>query len=335
VSIYDLATRQARCSGWRRRLPRHLAFHPRDSRLAVAPATPEWCSRRGHRRRAAPALRHPPECPTSTRSLAPGWPPVAAGCNDRKIHIWTRTRARKPCRRGWERGRCSVVAFNHAGDRLGAPTGAVCRMSGTWRPAGCCWSTPTAIGSSVRRIGCTASALRHQGQAVAAGGRPRTARASPPQSGQLWNDYRTLYPCGWPIWPPARGLTATGRGSASSTSRRGEELASAKVAVDMPVCFHASAGWLTGGRILLQWPARSDPACPEVLRVGPPRSWTRCRVLLRGWASTSADGRVLAVPDVTFTTLIHRRPRSAGFQLGRSRCSFCRREPGRPLGGNV
>src|SRR5204862_1428054 len=98
-----------------------LAFHPRDSRLALA------CDNgvllfdvdTGAE---LPALRQPPGV-SYTYSVA--WHPdgrrLAAGCNDRKIHIWdteTGTEVMPPLVGHGFDG--SIVPFSHPGDRLGS-----------------------------------------------------------------------------------------------------------------------------------------------------------------------------------------------------------------------
>src|SRR5262249_46094240 len=119
ISIYDLETGRRR-----RRLevgarPFHLAFHPRDGRLAAA------CGNAVRlfdvdTDRELPPLRHP-QAVTHIWSVAwhPHGPRLATGCNDFKIYLWDADAAREVIP-PWE-GHTSegiTLAFNHAGDRL-------------------------------------------------------------------------------------------------------------------------------------------------------------------------------------------------------------------------
>src|SRR5207302_4026486 len=102
-----------------------------------------------------------------------------------------------------------------------------------------------------------------------------------------------------------------------------------------PFCFDAAAGqgaadgaaegtagsaacWITAGTSgLLKWPARSDPARPEWLCVGPPETVSPgLGAYLAVGAGASADGRVLAVPDGSYTTVIHRERPEQRLKLG-------------------
>ena len=68
---------------------------------------------------------------------------------------------------------------------------------------------------------------------------------------------------------------------------------------------------------MLQWPARTDPARPGVLRVGPPEKIDPGPGIHAKYnAGASADGGILAVPDGSFTTLIHWRHLDRRFKLG-------------------
>src|SRR5260370_23273316 len=70
----------------------------------------------------------------------------------------------------------------------------------------------------------------------------------------------------------------------------------------------SSSGWMTGGYGgLFLWPARSDHARPEILRVGPAQQLAPglATPYSRG-ASASKDGKVVAVPQGSSTVLLHR-----------------------------
>ncbi len=119
VSVYDLATGQRRRRLALGGLPVCLDFHPRDSRLAVAcgNAVRLFDTDTG---RELPPLRH---AAPVTGIYRVAWHPdgrrLAAGCNDRRIHLWDAQAAAEvmPPWTGHTADGMSV-AFDHAGDRL-------------------------------------------------------------------------------------------------------------------------------------------------------------------------------------------------------------------------
>jgi WD40 repeat protein len=119
VSVYDPATGRRTQRLAVGAPPIHLAFHPREPRLAVvAGGAVRLFDTAGGRE--FPPLRSP--AVTWIHSVA--WHPdgrrLAAGCNDRKIHVWdaeTAAEVMSP----WADpvvGDGMRVRFNHAGDRL-------------------------------------------------------------------------------------------------------------------------------------------------------------------------------------------------------------------------
>jgi WD40 repeat protein len=318
VSVYDLATGEPVQRLASTVAAHQVTFHPRDSRLAVAGNT-------GVRlfdvdtAAELPVLRHPPGV---LWAYSVAWHPdgrrLAAGCNDRKIHIWdteTGTEVMPPWVGNAADG--SVVAFNHAGDRLG---------TNDWSGLARVWDVATGrlllaapafywhFSPTDRLHGYFFEGTKVKLWRLAAGRELRVIRRRNADSLE-----RTRSPV----------VHAEGRILAASSGddqgwlcffdlRTGEELASVKLAGDRPFCFHESVGWITSGSSgLLQWPAQSDAARPEVLRVGPPAT------LSAGLAShyavgagASADGGVLAVPDGGFTALIHRERPAECLKLG-------------------
>jgi serine/threonine protein kinase/WD40 repeat protein len=323
VSVYDLATGDCVQRLANTVTALHLAFHPRESRLAVACRSAGVLLFDVDTGAELPALRHPPGI-SCTYSVA--WHPdgrrLAAGCNDRKIHLWdteTGTEVMPPWVGTGVDG--SVVAFNHAGDRL---------LSRDWSGLAHVWDTATG------RLLLTAPAFYWQASPtdrlhgydfegakvrlwrLAAGRELRVLRRRNADSLEVI--------CSPVVHADGRILaTQSGRENYPDLSwlcffdlSTGEELASVKLAEDRPFCFHESIGWMTSGPSgLLQWPARSDAARPDVLRVGPPKTLSSgLGARLAVGAGASADGGVLAVPDGSFTTLIHRERPEQQLKLG-------------------
>ncbi len=316
VSIYDLDTGERV-----RRLADtstvvHLAFHPRDGRLALARRNAGVLLVNADTGAELPAPRHPPGV---SRAYSVAWHPdgrrLAAGCNDRKIHVWdteTGAEAAPPWVGSGIDG--SVVAFNRAGDRLG---------SQDWGGLAHVWDTATGrllltapafhwqFGPTDRLHGYGVEGTRIKLWRLAAGRELRVLRRRGAESLEQMR--------GAVVHPDGRVLAAdSGPWLCFFDLATGEELASVKLAEDRPSCFPESAGWITGGPSgLLRWPARSDPAAPEMLRVGPPEQLaaglgSRAAV----GAGASADGTLLAVPDGTFTTLIDREHPERRVKLG-------------------
>ena len=311
VSVYDLATgeRVQRLANTVRAV--HLAFHPRLGRLALA------CGNAGVRLfdvdtgAELPALRHPPGI-TWTYSVA--WHPdgrrLAAGCNDRKIHIWD-TETGREVMPPWvgQGGDGSVVAFNHAGDRLG---------SSDWSGLANVWDTATGrlllrapgfiwqFSPTDRLDGYSIEGTKVKLWRLAAGRELRVLRRRNADSLERI--------CSPVVHAEGRILAALSRREGSPNRlcffdlSTAEELASVNVGQDRPLCFEGAVGWITAGTSgLLKWPAQSDGARPQMLRVGPPVQLSLgLESLFAVGAGASADGRVLAVPDGNFTALIQR-----------------------------
>jgi serine/threonine protein kinase/WD40 repeat protein len=321
VSVYDLATGERVQQLASTVAAVHLAFHPRDSRLALAGdgGVRLFDADTGAH---LPAPRHPPG-PTYAYSVA--WHPdgrrLAAGCNDRKIRVWNMATGTEVMPPFVATADGSVVAFNHDGDRLG---------SFDWSGLAQVWDTVTGrlllagpalnwhFSPTDRLHGYGIEGTKVKLWRLAAGRELRVLRRRNADSLErihtpvVHTDGRILaasslydhYPdkswlCFFDLWT-------------------GEELASGKLPHDRPVCFHESVGWITSGPSgLLQWPAKSDPARPEVLRVGPPRTLSPgLGSYSAAGACASADGRVMAVPEGSFTAVIHRERPANHLKLG-------------------
>jgi serine/threonine protein kinase/WD40 repeat protein len=314
VGIYDLETGQ-RCRKLRLDAPPfHLAFHPRDGRLAVACglAVPIFDTDTG---REVQRLRHPDKAKQVT-SVA--WQPpdglrLAAGCLGRQIYLWdTETAAEVMPPWATPVGMVTWLGFNHAGDRL------------VWNDDG--WP----------RLWDAAS-----GRLLLTAGEYTRLRFSPDDSLLGWSLHGTKLR----LWRVAAGrelhvlrrrgaasdeqlsgpvMHADGRAPVLAANSddylrmtffdllRGEELAS----VPLPEAetarlnsFDSQAGaWETfGAGGLLFWPARPDPSRAGALRVGPPQG----RVAVRGQGGKvglSQDRRVMAFPQPgqEFALLLHK-----------------------------
>jgi serine/threonine protein kinase/WD40 repeat protein len=322
VSVYNLRTGERVQQFANTVTAVDLAFHPRDGRLAVARRDGGVLLFDVDSGAELPALRPPPGV-TWTYEVA--WHPdgrrLAAGCNDQKIHIWdtqTGTEVMPPL---VGRADGSVVAFNHAGDRL---------VSTDWSGVAHVWDTATGrllltapafywhCSPTDRLHGYSFEGTKVKLWRLAAGRELRMLRRRNADSLE-----RIVSPV---VHTDGRIVAASSRqdGYPDKSSVcffdlwTGEELASVKLAEDQPVCFHESVGWITSGPTgLLQWPAKSERARPEVLRVGPPATLSAGlgSHMARG-AGASADGGVLAVPDGRFTTLIHRQRPAERLRLG-------------------
>jgi WD40 repeat protein len=321
VSVYDLATgeRVQRLASTITAVG--LAFHPRDSRLALLAQRDAGVRLFDVDTGAElPLLRHPPGV-TWTYSVA--WHPdgrrLAAGCNDRKIHLWDTETGAEVMPPWVGNGSDGIhVAFNQAGDRLG---------SIDWSGLTQVWDVATGrlllaapafywhFSPTDRLHGYQFEGTKVKLWRLAAGHELRVLRRRNADS--LEKIYSPV------VHADGRILAATAAGDQTWLSffdlGAGEELASVKLApVDSPICFHESVGWITSGPTgLLQWPAGFDLARPDVLRVGPPATVSPGlgSYMARG-AGASADGGVLAVPDGTFTTLIHRARPAERLKLG-------------------
>jgi serine/threonine protein kinase/WD40 repeat protein/tetratricopeptide (TPR) repeat protein len=324
VSVYDLATGQRVQRLAVSSAPVHLAFHPRDGRLAVACGNAVQLID-ADTGKELPALRHPA---TVKYTVTVAWHPdgrrLAAGCNDRKIHLWD-TETATEVMPSWTGHTVDGmrVAFNHAGDRLVSLDWG--RQTRLWDAATgrMLLTMPGAFGLQFspddRLLGPATSGNKIRLWRLAPGRELRVLRCRNAGSLETINspvvhaDGRTLAACG-PHWLSFFDLAS------------GEELASVRqpqVAAVNPVFFdpphpspspegggkgEGSGGWMTGGYSgLCLWPARPDPARPEVLCVGPPQQLAPG--LESGFsvgASASADGRVVAVPQGSSTLVLHR-----------------------------
>jgi serine/threonine protein kinase/WD40 repeat protein len=332
VDIYDLAT------GKRvQRLavgapPRYLAFHPGGDGLAVACGHAVKLFDVGTARELS-VLRHTDT--SSVRSVA--WHPdgrrLATSCNDRKIRLWdaeTATELMFPWEAPFATG--YDIVFNHAGDRL-----ASCGWDATtlvWDVASgrllliipgllAHFSTDDGI------VGYRSSGNNIQLLQLTNGRELRLLRSR--KSGNLGSIDSPI------VDANGRLLAASGGHWLSFFDlANGEELASVRllrpdaacpVFFDPPppaICPDRSGkgeelgGWMTGGHsALFLWPARSEPARPGTVCVGPPR-----QIAPDGGAgystgaSASADGRVVAVPQGNSTLVLHRDQPERHLSLG-------------------
>src|SRR5262249_55672704 len=117
-SVYDLKT-GARVRTWAvAPAPVHLAFHPRDPRLAVAcgNVVQVFDTDTGHE---LAALRHPAAV---TWTYCVAWHPdgrrLATGCNDRQIHVWDSDTGSEVMPPWYCEEDGILVSYNAAGDRL-------------------------------------------------------------------------------------------------------------------------------------------------------------------------------------------------------------------------
>jgi serine/threonine protein kinase/WD40 repeat protein len=308
VSIYDLA------SGQRVRrlavgaLPVHLAFHPRDNRLAVASGNRVqlFDTDTG---RALPPLRHPPAADTQSVAWHPDGRRLAVGCDDRTIHLWD-TQTATELMPAWTGHSVAGIqlGFNHAGDRL---------VSTDWGGQTRLWDVATGrllltmpgtfglqFSPDDRWLGLGKNGSNITLARLADGRELRALRRRNADSQEVianpvvHGDGRTLAASS-PDWLSVFDLAS------------GEELGSVRLpyqSAAYPAFFDPQVGWMTGGHGgVFFWPASPVPARPEVLSVGPARH------LAPGLASAyavgtraSPDGLVVAVPTGASTIVLHR-----------------------------
>ncbi len=322
VDVYDLATGKKVHHLKASAKPFWLVFHPREHKLAVAA---DNCillfdTITG---KEIPTLRYLAGV-TQTYSLS--WHPdgrrLAAGCNDRKIHLWdtqTATEIASP----WVGHSNSglVVAFNETGDQL---------ISSDWGGQTRIWDTASGRElldvpfsgrfssdgriAAVHIIGGKVKFWRLAGGSEFRVLRPRKAgKLDPIVTPVVFPDGRTL-------------AAATVNEICFFDLIRGEELASAKlpkadgarpVFFDPPFPRKPSKsgeqgdrpiGLMTGGHLgLNHWPVRSSKDRPERWQIGPPEQITpNPGGGFSAGARSSADGRVVAVPQGHSTLVLFR-----------------------------
>ncbi|HMF15822.1 MAG TPA: hypothetical protein VKE98_01390, partial [Gemmataceae bacterium] len=319
ISVYDLNTgrrvRQLTVSA----VPSHLAFHPRDNRLAAACGNVVQIFETDTGRE-LPRLRHPTGMRTSSVAWHPDGRRLATGSYDRKIRIWdteTATEVMPP----WVGHTLEGIrlTFNRAGDRL---------VSHDWGIQTRLWDVatgrmlltlPDVFGGQFSPddslFGFGRSGNKLQLYRVVGGRELRVLRRRYADSLE-----RISYPV---VHADGRTVAASGDNWLSFFNlATGDELGSVrlpyKYAAD-PVFFdfpgqsdgkagNDPGGWMTGGYGgMFRWPARSDQLRPEVLRVGPAEQLAPglMSAYARG-SSASKDGQVVAVPQGNSTAVLHR-----------------------------
>jgi serine/threonine protein kinase/WD40 repeat protein len=327
VSVYDLATakRVQRLSVGSR--PFHLAFHPRDSRLAVACGNEVRLFDAGTGRELS-VLRH---MGAASDVYSVAWHPdgrrLAAGCYDHSIRLWdteTTTELVLP----WKG---FAVFFNHAGDLL---------ASRDWSGTTQVWDVASArllltIPSHGGAFSADDQIFGHteNGNNIRlwrlAGGRELRA---------LRSDSDNPDSVGHPVVDDRSRVVAASGGHWLSfyDIGSGEQLASVRLPrLDdaSPVFFDPPhppgsakekpkrgevGGWMTGGHSALYlWPARLDSVRPGVLRVGPPQLLAPdSGAGFSVGTSASTNGQVVAVPQGKSTLVLQRDQPSRRLVLG-------------------
>jgi serine/threonine protein kinase/WD40 repeat protein len=320
VGVYDLE------SGERvRRLEvghsrRQLAFRPKDGRLAVAAGNAVRLFDVDTEKE-LPALRHTASgAVTESVCWHPDGRRLATGCTDLKIHIWD-TQSASEVMTPWVVGfDGNMVDFHPDGDLL------VSRgfdlMTRFWDMAtGRMLLAVPGLGGRFsqdgRLLGFGLEGNRVRLWRLAAGRELRALRRcnaedqEAPSSPILHPDGRTMSASSGANWLSFFDAVS---GEELASVRLPGAYAAGPVFVDAPSGLPApgrpdwraglpeeekTGGWITGGHSgLLVWPARLDPARPSVLRVGPPRLLIAdAGVGVSSGASTSEDGRIMAVPQ--------------------------------------
>jgi serine/threonine protein kinase/WD40 repeat protein len=312
VGLYDLATRRVRRL-WVGDTAAHLAFHPREDRLAVAVgrAVRLFDTQTGAE---APALPHP--APVNSLSWHPDGHRLVTGCGDRKIHVWdTRAAAEVMLPLSGHTADGVAASYNRTGELL---------VSLDWTGKARLWGAAggrqlLALHGFTPHFGPDDSLLGPDygsgkiGLWRLAGGRELLVLHHR-DAGGLANLVSPV------VHADGRTLAATSyRHLCFFDLTRGEELGAVRTeSAERPVFFDPRGGWLTGGQSGMNlWPARPDPARPEVLQVGPPE---RVGPGLDGrhaaGSSASADGRVVAVPQGESTLLLDRGNPARRVELG-------------------
>jgi WD40 repeat protein len=314
VSLYDLSGRRGL---WHRDLgcsAQAQAFHPRDGRLAM-PCGSTVRLFDVDADRELPPLRH--TAPV-TRVDGLAWYPdgrrLVAGCDDMHIHVWDADAGAEVMPPwAWSGSLGIRPFFNGAGDLLGS----VCEGGQTslWDPASgrLLLTVPFPFtyyfSRDGQRLGYQVAGNKVRLYRVAAGrGLRRFSHGSEPTYTRwLLDDGRTLAT----YWPGALRFfdldSAEELGSASLPPEIGYNL------WGLP----APGGFLmTVPGAVWFWPARTDPARGNVLRVGPPERVAALRPAAVGRFGADRNGRVLAVPEGDHAVVLDRDRPGRRIELG-------------------
>jgi eukaryotic-like serine/threonine-protein kinase len=318
VSVYDLTAGQLIQRIELGGAPAHLAFHPRDQRLAIARGNAVRIFDIATGRELA-ALVHNADA-TWTNSVA--WHPdgrrLAAACNDRKVHLWdtdANSESIAPLVHGHEGIR---LGFDHSGDRL---------VSVGWEEVPSLWDTvtgrlllklPASIGLQISADDQVVGPEIHGNQVrlwrLAAGRELRVLRRRHADMSEKLTD---------PILNAKDGVLAVNALNHITLFEldTGEELAAVALPSELscrPFCWDDSGALLTSGTSgLLMWPVRRDTNRPEILRVGPPqRVAPGLNSPFSVGASASSNGRIIGVPDGRFTIVFDRDHPDRSLRMG-------------------
>ncbi|MBI3409190.1 MAG: protein kinase [Planctomycetes bacterium] len=304
ISIHDLQTKallNSFKSGW----ANSLAFHPRDSRLAVAGGDSIRILDVDSGKELK-ALRHP-KIQTWAYGLA--WHPegrlLAATSQERKIHLWdveTGAETMPP----WEAFSSGVyMAFNHKGDRL---------LSNGWSGQSQLWDAtsgrlmltfPGVVGGQFSLDDSMIGLERHGGKTrlwrLADGRELRTIRGP---VAEPWDATRDIFA---PVLDPESGVlaAASSAGLGFFDFESGKKLAFVPFRNGrgtVPNRFDPGGGWMTSGGInAVLWPMRRDPTQKDLLHIGPPRLLA---ATVNGGADATPDGRIRVFPQGIQTLLL-------------------------------
>ena len=326
VSVYDMDTGKRI---WRLRVntaPFHLAFHPTDYRLAVA------CGNTVHifdtdTGKELTSLHHQnPDTIITSLSWHHDGRRLAAGCNDRMIHIWDTLNATEVMNPWMGHSADELnVSFNRAGDRL---------LSTDWSGLARLWDAAAGktmltlpgfkpeFSSNDSLFGPHYGTNKISLWRLAGGQELRVLR---PRSANVQDNIVSPV-----IHPDGRVLAAASKNELCFFDLlNGEEMTSVPLPLTnaaRPVFFDSfrspqtgkdrssdaekeqPEGWMTAGRSgLYLWPARRDSNHPELMRIGPPRIITPNQE--SGFSigtSASSDGRVVAIPQGHSTLVLYR-----------------------------
>ena len=290
-------------------LPRSLAFHPHDNRLAVACNT----SVRLLDVATGEELSTLPTDKSQNSFYGLAWRPdgkvLAVAPSGATIHLWDVTTATEIVNPLEGHAASGVfMAFNHRGDRL---------ISTSWDGQTRLWDAvsgellllmPGPFGAQfspddstigMQRIGTKLRLWRvADGRELRRIRRPLAPRAENVVGAVLHADGQVL-------------AVGSNNGLAFFDFETGRELAFLPYhndSVATPKFFDTASGWITGGGTVADWPAVRDPDRPGSLRVGPPRRLASARGM---GIDASLDGRVRAVPRGNHALVLDRdRPDS-------------------------